>query len=127
MSNVGSFGGFFCNFDFQNCLFFTCRNLKFFGQIIYLPKLCNKKLKLKFVQKFWSFGQKTTVKISVFPVHISVTIHCRITGFFCSVSKDVSIVFNVRVIFLKCQMLVVLEFFFAILISKIVFFLHVEF
>ena len=40
-----------------------------------------------------NFGQKKTLLKFVFcPVHISVTIHCRITGFFCSVSQDVPIV-----------------------------------
>ena len=86
MSNFGSFGALFCNFDFQNCLVFRCRHLKRFGQLTYLLKLCNKKSKFKFSQKFWSFGQKTLLKFEFCPVHISVAIHCRIAGVFCSVS-----------------------------------------
>ena len=120
MSNFGSFEAFFCNFDFQNCLLFTCKNLKPFGLIIYLPQLCNKKV--KFSQIFEVLAKKTLLKFEFCPVHISVTIHCKITGVFCSVSKDIPIV--------QCSshFFKMLDFgsflaIFAILVSKIVLFL----
>ena len=92
MSNFGSFGAFFCNFDFQNCLVFTCRNLKLFGQLTYLLKLCNKNQNSNFPKIFEVLAKKPLLKFEFYPVHISVTIHCRIAGVFCSVSEDIPIV-----------------------------------
>ena len=57
-----------------------------FSAINILTEVMQQKIKIR------SFGQKPLLKFVFCPVHISVTIHCRIAGFFCSVSKNVLIV-----------------------------------
>ena len=85
--------------------------------------MCNKKSKFKFSKNFEVLAKKTLLKFEFCPVHISVTIHCRIAGVFCSVSKDIPIVQRLGHFF---KMLDFGSFFlaiFAILVSKIVLFL----
>ena len=67
-------------------------------------------------------AKKPLLKFEFCPVHISVTIHCRIAGVFCSVSKDIPIVQRLGHFFKMLDFGRFLAIF-AILVSKIVFFL----
>ena len=45
-----------------------------------------------FLNMFEVLAKKPLLKFVFSPVHISVTLNCRIAGLFCSVSKDIPIV-----------------------------------
>ena len=55
-------------------------------------EVVQQKIKILFCQKFGSFGQKPLFEFGFCPGQISVTVEDKDTGFFCSVSKNISIV-----------------------------------
>ena len=93
MSNFGSFGAFFLQFWFPKLSFSTCRNLKLFWTIIILTEVVQQKNQnSNFPKNFEVLAKKPLLKFEFCPVHISVTIHCRIAGVFCCVGEDIPIV-----------------------------------
>ena len=84
-----------------------------------LIEVVQRKIKIQIFPKILKFWPKPLLKFEFYPVHISVTIHFRIAGVFCSVSEYIPIVQRPGHFFKM------LDFgrFLAILVSKIVFFL----
>ena len=70
--------------------------------------------------------KKQLLKFVFCPFHISVAIHGRIAGFFCSFSQDVFYCAMLELFSQNVKISVVSEHIFAILMSKIVLFLQVE-
>ena len=81
------------------------------------------KIKIQIFPKIFEvLAKKPLLKFEFYPVHISVTIHFRIAGVFCSVSEDIPIGQRSSHFFKMLDFGRFLAIF-AILVSKIVFFL----
>ena len=122
MSNFGSFGAFFAILISKTVLFLHVEFWNFLDNKHTYWSCATKNQNSIFSKNFEVLAKKTLLKFEFCPVYISVTIHCRIAGVFCSVSEDIPIVQRLSHFFKMIDFGLFLANF-AILVSNIVFFL----